>query len=220
MRERPILFTGPMIRALLDGSKTQTRRLVKPQPVEREPLGDDCWSWHNGKRDVKKGGFGISSGRDNVTWWMSRHSPYGVVGDRLWVKETWRPMAMSDWDLQIDYAADGASRYLHDGEFEPGDWMMPKAAARGNVSPLFMPRWASRLTLTITDVRVERLQEISRGDAMAEGCPFPNMADGDDPRLWYSKLWEQINGTGSWSSNPWVWVLTFAVSTSSGDANG
>jgi hypothetical protein len=74
---------------------------------------------------------------------------------------------------------------------------------------IHMPRWASRILLEIVSVRVERLQEISRGDAMAEGCPFPNMADGDDPRQWYAGLWEQINGHGSWDANPWVWVVEF-----------
>lgn len=72
-----------------------------------------------------------------------------------------------------------------------------------------MPRWASRILLEVTAVRVERLQDISRGDAMAEGCPFPNMAKGDDPRKWYADLWDQINGAGSWEANPWVWVVEF-----------
>ena len=73
-----------------------------------------------------------------------------------------------------------------------------------------MPRAASRITLGITDVRVERLQDISRGDAMAEGCPFQNMADGPDPRDWYSDLWNGINN-GGWDANPWVWVVSFKV---------
>jgi hypothetical protein len=72
-----------------------------------------------------------------------------------------------------------------------------------------MPRWASRITLEITNIRVERLNEITRGGAMAEGCPFPNMADGPDPREWFSDLWESINGKGSWDANPWVWVIEF-----------
>jgi hypothetical protein len=72
-----------------------------------------------------------------------------------------------------------------------------------------MPRWASRITLEITNIRVERLNEITRGDAMAEGCPFPNMADGPDPREWFFDLWESINGAGSSFANPWVWVIEF-----------
>lgn len=74
-----------------------------------------------------------------------------------------------------------------------------------------MPRWASRITLEITGVRLERLQDISRGDAMAEGCPHQNMAHGDDPRKWYADLWNDINGPGSWDKNPWVWVIEFKV---------
>ena len=85
-------------------------------------------------------------------------------------------------------------------------------------SSIHMPRWASRLTLLVTDVRVQRLQEISRGDAMSEGCTFPNMAKGDDPRQWYAELWEQINGRGSWDANPWVVALTFAVQRRNIDA--
>jgi hypothetical protein len=73
----------------------------------------------------------------------------------------------------------------------------------------FLPAWASRITLEIVSVRVERLQEISRGDAMAEGCPFANMADGPNPRDWYAELWESINGPGSWDANPFVWVVEF-----------
>lgn len=72
-----------------------------------------------------------------------------------------------------------------------------------------MPRWASRITLEVTGVGVERLNDISRGDAMDEGCPFPNMAQGDDPRRWYADLWDSINGAGAWKLNPWVWVVSF-----------
>lgn len=72
-----------------------------------------------------------------------------------------------------------------------------------------MPRWASRIMLEVTGVRVERLQEISRGDVMAEGCPFPNMQKGPDPRQWFRDLWETINGPGSWDANPWVWAIEF-----------
>ena len=74
---------------------------------------------------------------------------------------------------------------------------------------IHMPRWASRISLGITSVRVERLQDISRGDAMAEGCPFPNMAQGPDPRDWYAELWGAINGPDSWAENPWAWVVEF-----------
>lgn len=127
--------------------------------------------------------------------------PYGVPGDILATREAWRTVAMYDAlpprdlskSLPIWYEADGPApssygRYRH---------------AR------FMCRWMCRDRDELTAVRVEKLQAISRGDAMAEGCPFPNMAQGDDPRQWYRNLWEQINGPGSWDANPFVWVLTF-----------
>lgn len=165
MTERPILFSGPMVRALLDGRKTQTRRIVKPPAkwAERFPICKPS---------------GMAAGHE-IWWWdgefdrvgVSQTCPYGFPGDMLWVKETWHPRAArSDWDLDVRYAADGEIRTIKDGEFGERDWTMPKAAATGNVSPLFMPRWASRLTLAITDVRCERLQDISRSDAIAEGA--------------------------------------------------
>lgn len=140
--------------------------------------------------------------------------PYGQPGDWLWVRETWAgPLADADeWDETNDpgelenprfceYAADGGPKpeYLNADENMVCRW----------TSSIHMPRWASRITLEITGVRVERLQGISRGDAMAEGCPFPNMAKGGDPCGWYAELWESINGPGSWAANPWVWVIEF-----------
>jgi hypothetical protein len=98
---------------------------------------------------------------------------------------------------------DASYRVWHeaDSPFQPGS---------GKLRPgMFMPRWASRITLEVTGVRVEQLNSISRGDAMQEGCPFPNMADGPDPIKWYADLWDRINGSGSWLTNPLVWVVEF-----------
>jgi len=151
-----------------------------------------------------------------------------IIGYRLWVKETWRPFSidLAPWDIDVAYAADGGRRIIKDGEFGDNDWTMPKAAEHGNVSPLFMPRWASRITLTVTDVRVERLQAISEADAIAEGCfkgkasgrVFANEAamhlGGDEwanARDWYADLWDSINGLGAWEANPWVAAYTFTV---------
>lgn len=211
MAERPILFSGPMVRALLNGRKTQTRRIAKPPAkwAERFPI---C------KPSVMKAG--------HETWWWdgvydrvgaSQICPYGVPGDTLWVKETWHPRAaLSDWDLDIRYAADGALRTIKDGEFGERDWTMPKAAARGNVSPLFMPRWASRLTLAITKVRIERLQDISERDVKAEGVNQTVIGTPRNPhrmtyRASFRDLWDHINGPESWDANPWVWAITFDV---------
>ena len=189
--DRPILFSGPMIRAHFDGLKTQTRRVLKPQPfsnvhpMEVNTIGDaDAWE------PVR---FPIS------------------VGDRLWVREAWRscsqmdgvkPIALSKFE-PILYEADGFLR-------EPSCLMIKPGKRRPSIH---MPREFSRLTLTVTDVQVQRLQDISRGDAMAEGCPFPNMADGPSPRDWFRDLWDGLNakrGFG-WDQNPWVAAYSYTV---------
>jgi hypothetical protein len=197
-----------MVLAILGGRKTQTRRIVK----------------FDGLLDFEQGVDGVWRFRTagGVT---AVRCPHGVPGDRLWVKETWRPFkAFQPWDLEIRYHADGAERTIQDGEFGERDWTMPKAAARGNVTPLFMPRWASRITLEITDVRVERLAAISEADAEAEGIREPSLGDlhvidhgqpgsvarADAPPLvLWEFLWKHVNGDASWDANPWVWVLEF-----------
>ena len=133
--------------------------------------------------------------------------PYGEPRDRLWVREAWRVAACYDdksgAELEGIITARNVQYSVCADQFLHGMAIGRHRHAR------FMPRWASRITLEITNVRVERLQEISRGDSMAEGCPFPNMEDGFDPCDWYSELWSQINGAGSWDANPWVWVVEF-----------
>lgn len=231
MTERPIVFSGPMVRAVLDGRKTQTRRIVKPQPG---PCDHNFWPDRPTSRWVADDdgwhcavcGNGVSIDQRRPSGVVGVRCPYGVPGDRLWVKETWRPRsALQDWDLDIRYAADGAERTIKDGEFGERDWIMPKAAARGNVSPLYMPRWASRLTLEITDVRVERLQDISEVDAEAEGSRHPALGDRVcvgfasvprdrcPPQTAFALLWETINGPDSWAANPWVWAVSFRVAS-------
>ena len=182
MTERPILFSAPMVRALLDGSKTQTRRVMKIQPTHFNPVGVPRLAQSVGNSDVIA-------------------CPYGQPGDQLWVKEThWR----DDEDGAILYAANSVDLAVVDqNKHETG-------SPRYNWKPsIFMRREYSRITLEVVSARVERLNDISRGDAMAEGCPFPNMAKGDDPRKWYADLWNAINGPGSWDKNPWVWVVEF-----------
>lgn len=220
MADRPILFSSPMILALLAGTKTQTRRLMKPQPGAG---AKDPYSWGEGP----KPGYVVFRGQlgKPMNPW-----PY-APGDRLWVRETWRPISLGDtaWDLDVTYAADGDRRRIHDGQFGERDWSWPKAADTGNVSPLFMPRWASRLTLTVTEVRVQRLQEISEADAVAEGVIF-NADQPDDGRQrhcipmgggeviggWtardcYADLWKTLHGPSSWDANPWVVAVSFDV---------
>lgn len=181
MKEHPILFSGPMVRAILEGRKTQTRRVVKPQT--RINL------FENGQALTDHG------------WLPELDNPYGDIGTRLWVRETFN----HEQGCPIHYRAD----YLDDPHGPDGE-KSPEGKYRTWKPSIFMRRNESRLNLEITGVRVERLQEISRGDAMSEGCPFQNMATGPDPRKWFSKLWEEINGKKHpWESNPFCWVISF-----------
>lgn len=232
-KERPILFSGPMVRALLDGRKTQTRRVMKVQPPTEEAFRGSSFGLDRAVADGVKmysqndynrlpkhptdweltGSVGVA--RD-AGFPRRYRCPYGAVGDRLWVKETWRPTpSLHPWDLDVTYRADGALRTIKDGEFGDRDWTMPKAAATGNVSPLFMPRWAARLVLEINEVRIERLNDCSEADAMAEGTQEPSLVPiiGAcwSERDAYAKLWDHINGAGSWAANPWVWAVSFRV---------
>ena len=200
-KEWPILFSAPMVRALLDGSKTQTRRVVQGAPDDLAPIGPEVYSPtvvdRNG--DEQPGPDAYGSGNDDGSDWI--RCPYGQPGDRLWVREAFRLCAEADSTPPRDTDAAYRMWYEADAPHQPG---------AGKLRPsMFMPRWACRITLVVTGVRVERLQDISRGDAMAEGCPFPNMARGEDPRVWYEDLWCDLNGADSWRANPWVWVVEF-----------
>lgn len=218
MTDRPILFSGPMVRALLDGRKTQTRRIVKPMPkwAARFPI-------------CKPDGMVA----DHEIWWwdgefdrvgVAQASPYGGPGDRLWVKETHAIVPRTAYAM-----SDGVQQTLkpddtHDAAVYAAGWERSKP---GRWRPsIHMPRWASRLTLTITDVRVERLQNISEVDARAEGISIQAPPDRDGGRHFgvdgmqidemtaaraYQALWNKINGPDSWAANPWVWVVTFEV---------
>lgn len=189
MIERPILFSASMVEAILADTKTQTRRVIRPQPDEDGlahivmPEPEPFW------RDA---GSGI-------------YRPPGMPGDRLWVKETWGVLAAYDQLAPRDVPDDTRINYAADGFALPG-------RARPSI---FMRRWMSRLTLEITDVRVQRLQDISEDDARAEGVPpVVFMASGGFREESYAPafeiLWNQINGERApWSANPWVWCLTF-----------
>ena len=198
MKERPILFNAQMVRAILSGSKTQTRRIVKPQPN----------AVHDGEPYWYIGGYRVWGYRPAAAVPLRAGGnplpcPYGQVGDRLWVREAW---ARDDEDGALMYRADlgrdPCADLWEQGRLEG----VPRYRWRPSIH---MQRWACRINLQITDVRIERVQDISRGDAMAEGCPFSNMAAGPDPRQWYSDLWKQINGPASWEPNHWVWVVEF-----------
>ncbi len=202
MRERPILFNGAMVRAILAGQKTQTRRAVKGIALD----------WLGKAQFTPE--YVAHPGNDLC--------PFGQPGDRLWVRETWRPetihsCAMDTCDCDsvgVSYAADG-EWIPHTWQNPPPDeWYMPAAAARGNVPSIHMPRWACRLVLEITAVRVERLQAISEADAMAEGLSQSESGSWlpgpcDHPEWAFHQLWAQVYGEPAWEANPWVWVIEF-----------
>lgn len=217
MRERPILFTGPMVRAILAGNKTQTRRVAKPV---RHP------GWGN-LYDP-----GVLAREPQYT--IDLACPYGQPGDRLWVRESThrRPMLnlltgepLADKYDGGAYTADGADVLTPEG-FDLAWWY-----SRKSCPSIHMPRAACRLVLEITGVRVERLNAISEEDARAEGCPFTwdgNQYEPPPPEVdsWqgygrasFSLLWSQINGPDSWAANPWVWVVEFRR-IEEGGANG
>lgn len=239
-KERPILFSAPMVRAILDGRKNQTRRILK-----------------NSKHVQILGKEG-----QGVLW---DKCPYGQPGDRLWVRETWvdngcgshHENGHSRYETYIIYPADGARRTIPQSDevfharldraiayqdahcpenptdenapdywdryHKRQEWLTHQF--RRHRPSIFMPRWASRITLEIVSVRVERLQDISNSDCAAEGIQTSNGAgliDGDTcfhfpegngySRIgWhaYKALWESINGKGSWAANPWVWAIEF-----------
>lgn len=208
-KERPILFKGEMVCAILDGSKTQTRRVVKSQRDMDFDVNDPTY-----------GPYWLSYATEADGEDAKVRCPYGKPGDRLWVRETFciessmevvydpphsdgRPIRHHQddesgaWWEQPHYRATDPTPELDIGTDEPGcRWR----------SSFFMPRWASRILLEITAVRVERLQSISEADARAEGYPEQSS---DSPIGWYHALWDDINGSGSWHANPWVWVVEF-----------
>jgi hypothetical protein len=215
MKERPILFSGPMVRAILEGHKTQTRRMVKKALMEH-------FDPPRGEGDVKAGYPWICGyWEENVS--AVNVCPYGQPGDGLWVRETWRASWTNDDEAPSEMDMGTDIRYEADG-FETlcGNYAWSK-----KVRPsIFMPRWASRILLEVTVVRVERLQDISEDDAMAEGVEYDQgweeepgwgfrdySTDSDfvfaDARHSYRSLWESINGPQSWDANPWVWVVEF-----------
>jgi len=191
IKERPILFSAPMVRAILDGRKTVTRRPVK--------------------------GAGLKWLEDFTPEYVADPAnslcPYGKPGDRLWVRETCFNNDYRQAGVPVEERADVDLVYRAD---PLPDWEGEESLITWRPS-IHMPRWASRILLEITDVRVERLQDISRADIRAEGLQCPPELGGDDVspnyRDWYPaawrQLWESINGADSWNANPWVWVVEF-----------
>lgn len=237
IKERPILFSGPMVRALLAGQKTVTRRVVKgcqiPKEDTSEPIGDRLRWTAVGQHDPCYGFIVAGSTAEECAAELAIYGvcPYGRRGERLWVRETYQVSkkydAVKPRDLDYErgistyYAAGGSrskgnsDRYVDFDTICVPDWV-------GKMRPsIFMPRAACRILLEITDVRVERLQDISEEQARAEGitdggctscgnnepcgcdCPAPSAIDS------FCHLWGEINGPHAWDANPWVWVVEF-----------
>ena len=207
MADRPILFSAPMVRALLDGRKTQTRRVFKPHGFNfyTHPVSGDRYEEHNREGITGCGpmrAFGYGEG-------LYGYLPY-APGDRLYVRETYAYWPLVGEHDRIDGCTYRATDE-DDWENRMFDW----------IPSIHMPRWASRLTLIVTDVRVERLQDISEADCIAEGIERHGRfygvhdADWDDAHLSavaaYKLLWNTINGVGAWDKNPWVVAVSFDV---------
>ncbi|HBT6082859.1 TPA: hypothetical protein MCD18_004144 [Klebsiella quasipneumoniae] len=210
MTERGMIFNAEMVRAILDGRKTQTRRIMAPQPAD----------------DIERG---IFPDPEAIGWKSSlRHKhgsttahfcPYGKPGDRIWVRETFCPVDDTQYggEKWVDYRATPKFEASH-----PAGWdSAPNDAEALKWRPsIHMPRWASRILLEITGVRVERLNSIHDVDAMREGIQnltacshsdfgIPGVVNAQHPVRAFQLLWESIYGTDSWSTNPWVWVIEF-----------
>jgi hypothetical protein len=235
MIERPLLFSGPMVTAILAGEKTQTRRVVKPRPGYQaswlEPEGLlTCPSAAIVSSKDELGAQFEHPGGGPFTWVKC---PYGKPGDRLWIRETCkaeeraadgtdgvRYLADDAW-VAIANTAEAGAAWLELFHYGQRGGSRPDGLIGNSVPSIHMPRWASRLLVEIVDVRIERLQDISEGDALAEGAKHQGLGE----LVWagfmgvpratcpavtaFAVLWSDINGAASWSANPWVWVVEF-----------
>lgn len=205
MRERPILFAGPMVRAILSGEKTVTRRVMKPQPTPSR-LGGHSWPCpiHQTMLHVEQelqNGEGIWGGLADSA------CPHGAPGDRLWVRETFATLSAGQYEpVKPAYGYGQEVRFAATDPLADCDVGVRGYPWRPSIH---MPRWASRILLEITAVRVERVQDISDEQALAEGVDQTNTSIPGYARQRFQDLWESINGAGSWDANPWVWVVEF-----------
>ncbi|HDG5313087.1 TPA: hypothetical protein PCI30_000660 [Klebsiella pneumoniae] len=232
MKERGMIFNGEMVRAILDGRKTQTRRPIKWKQTRFTEIGEredgSKWPWSEDAEHA-------------CDFWHP--CPFGAVGDRIWVRETWATLGNEDgccidWEGNLCKGDERSAARIYRASCEqrPGDyglWSIPDDAYwkphtkehkfEGAWRPsIHMPRWASRILLEITDVRVERLNAISEEDATAEGVPPARSLLPDYPgtfltpkgdfataKVAFQRLWESIYGEESWKANGWVWVISF-----------
>jgi hypothetical protein len=196
MKERPSLMSAPMVLAIIDDKKSKTRRLNGLEFFSE----NDPENW----RCVRV--------RDGIAFFVYKNSPhereakcpYGKIGDRLWVRESWRTETNAH-DKLAPSKLRGDENILYEAD---GNWRDNHTVGRLRPS-IHMPRWASRILLEITDLRVERLKDISDADAIAEGVDRTNTSISGYATKRFRRLWESINGPGSWDKNPWVWVISF-----------
>lgn len=212
MKERPILFSAPMVRAILAGQKTQTRRVLKNAPPDTE-----FFSTYHHPNDERRGQHFYAVAAGALTS-FAVPCPYGQPGDRLWVRETWQhansPHGPYEPGCTCFYRAD----YWDDPHGMDGE-KSPEGKYRTWIPSIHMFRSASRILLEVVSVRVERLQDISEADARAEGARSMDPVSGRETLDPFSRqgscvshfraIWEEINGAGSWDANPWVWVVEF-----------
>lgn len=218
MPERPIIFSGPMVRAILEGRKSMTRRVVKYKPFYGEPNWD--YAFVDGGVDCQYLHIPQDGGEYGDSTTQRAYCPYGVPGDALWVREAWTRVPQSAYwhDPSIPHCRDGEDWIIYRAGWERSD------PGVGWHPSIHMPRWASRITLEVTGVRVERVHDISGDDAIAEGIIHHNgLGVGhsgyrysqsspvyQSPDIAFAELWDSINGKKHpWSSNPWVWVIEF-----------
>jgi len=213
VKERPILYNAQMVRAVLADQKKQTRRAVNPQPFA-DPNGHG-WQWHGGPA-LERAGYGAPYIHCDLGEHFERAMlaacPHGTVGDRLWVRETHAIVPRTAYRC-----SEGVQQVLRPDDDHDAAIFRASFDRSGNPGwrpSIHMPRWASRLTLEITGVRVERLQAISEADARAEGCSgghaaIPGYAYNATPGERFIALWKSIYGPASWDADPWMWVIDF-----------
>jgi hypothetical protein len=210
-----------MVRAILEGRKTVTRRMVKGGqiPTEDASVDDGSPRWSAiGQRNLRYGFCVFGETEDECAKELGRRGvcPYGQPGDRLWVRETWQLHEKFTDVCHVVYKASERNSWTEKHRRFPVEvarGLSAKPFQLGWRPSIHMPRWASRMLLEITAVRVERLDSITYEQARAEGYPAGREAEtggsGLDAWLWFRSLWKEINGPGSWDANPWVWVVEF-----------
>lgn len=223
MTERGMIFNAEMVRAILAGRKTQTRRIMAPQP-EPCPRGGHWWP-SNVFKTMLHVEDEMQNGKGGWGGLVGDACPFGDVGDRIWVRETFQG-PLFNYEQMDEYLEDSSKfekpefcQYAADGGHRPEYQDADDNLRHGWRPSIHMPRWASRILLEITDVRVERLNAISQEDAQAEGMELtgwrPTYSDPDSggevmtPYDNFAELWSSIYGDESWKANPWVWVISF-----------